>query len=693
MKRALGLVVLCLFLFLGIFTAHRNTRSYEIDPDRFYHFALSREMVKSGSLYLREVPQVADLGWGKYFPDKEFFFHQITALGYRLGQDQGVIYAVLACFGLAVSAFFLYGASALHWFPALLVTLATFGLPVQFFRMLSVRPHVVAVLFFVLLNLSILRRKRWGIFAAAFFYALSYHAFYLALVCLGVLGVASYFRKPEERKRQLIDSAAGIGGVVAGLLVNPHFPSNLILAYEISRIPSLMAGKLSTAIFGSELYPFDSIEFLHHLLWPMAICFVGLLFLGQVFSRWRAGQSVDWRWFYLSPLALFFLLLCFQTRRAVEYLVPVAGLLLVLILEQIKSWQRREFTLAAFGFFGFAGLVAGDHLAANRISPNQNRAQILRGAIQAIPEGAEKIYNCEWDTSPALYYYRPDLNFVDIMDPSLLYFHREDAFYSRESLRVGKVGDARNLLKNAFGASYALCQHPEIRAQLEAEPGVRRIFPKTNDPTLLISYGLYEIQSEEVPNFVRAFRIGLLPQASSENFTSLQPTDAEGEPLAEDLGGTNFLNLFPVAAKSLKQKPNSYCALVSPAFSELSRLAGATHLSLGGGRNLRLWVNGKLLYESRSAFVRAQSSQVIVPLPKALSTNDKVEVLVCSGGDAPFWGVALSAWTIKEIENTCRWKRLGVDGNSSLAAYSGREAATCLGPLAVPTVSPALSAQ
>ena len=60
------------------------------DPDRYYHFALSRDMVASGQVFLRSVPQVEDLGWGELFVDKEFLFHQLTALGYRIAGDGGV---------------------------------------------------------------------------------------------------------------------------------------------------------------------------------------------------------------------------------------------------------------------------------------------------------------------------------------------------------------------------------------------------------------------------------------------------------------------------------------------------------------------------------------------------------------------------------------------------------------------------
>lgn len=680
-----------------IFFAHAKTNVYLLDPDRYYHFALSREMVDSGSLFLREVRQVADLGWNEYFPDKEFFFHQITALGYRIAGDQGVIYSVLSFFVLTLSAFFIYATRRLPILPSALVTVATFTLPIFFYRMLSVRPHVTAVLFFVLLNIGILRRRRWEIALAAFLFVLTYHAFYIALICLGALAVVSLLQKGEERRSGLINSAIGIGAVVVGLLVNPYFPSNIVSALEISKIPFLMRGELSSASFGSELYPLNSVEFLQLLIWPMAIVFLGLTFFGAVISKWWRGLTLDWRWLYLSPLTLFFLLLCFQSRRASEYLVPMTGFLLLLALEEVKRWSWKEYSASLVAFSIFVALNVKDHRIAG-FSNSKTWYPEIRDAVLAIPDlPGGKIYNCEWDTTPSLYYHRPEFRFIDIMDPSLLYFHRKDIFQSRESLRLGKVGDAHNLISKAFGADYALCMHPEIRTQLDGEPGLRRIHPIIGDPALSapIVYTVYEIRKERIEQFVRSFVVRVFPQATKEGFQSLTPADAATEEKEEELENTSFMNLLMIAPgfKSHGEKaPEAFCALVRPTVKEMERIQGAKYLALGGGRNLRFWLNDRLIYESGVGFARAQATQVVVPLAKPLQASDQLKIVACSSSDAPFWGVAVSAWKRQELEELCRWKRSGATGVSSKADFSGKEAFTCLGPIAAPAVPQSLRA-
>ena len=53
----------------------------DVDPDRSYHYALSRVVAEQG--VPRTLPQVTGIGWDKAFFDKEFLWHQLTGLGYH----------------------------------------------------------------------------------------------------------------------------------------------------------------------------------------------------------------------------------------------------------------------------------------------------------------------------------------------------------------------------------------------------------------------------------------------------------------------------------------------------------------------------------------------------------------------------------------------------------------------------------
>ncbi len=73
----LAVVQLMTTVYAGVYGAHIQAGSN--DPVRYHHLALSRLSSEQG--LLRTLPQIEDLGWGQYFPDKEFLFHVLTATG------------------------------------------------------------------------------------------------------------------------------------------------------------------------------------------------------------------------------------------------------------------------------------------------------------------------------------------------------------------------------------------------------------------------------------------------------------------------------------------------------------------------------------------------------------------------------------------------------------------------------------
>ncbi len=69
------------------------------DPDRYYHLGLAAITSKQG--LPATLPQVEDLGWGRYFPDKEFLFHAATGAADWLAGPSGVM-AVVPISGIAI---------------------------------------------------------------------------------------------------------------------------------------------------------------------------------------------------------------------------------------------------------------------------------------------------------------------------------------------------------------------------------------------------------------------------------------------------------------------------------------------------------------------------------------------------------------------------------------------------------------
>lgn len=668
------------------------TTSFESDPDRFYHFALSREMLAKGYWYLVELPQVEGLGWDKYFVEKEFLYHQLTSVAYYFKQESGVIFLTFGLSIISALAFFQFTLFSLPPLIATTLTIFLFSLPQFFFRLNLVRPHCLSILLFFVFQIGLLRRKPLLAFISSLLFTLSYHAFYMVGICC-LLSIAAKWI--EERKGdsplgvELKPELLGLLGIFAGVLVNPYFPSNVQSSIQIAMIPKLMQGELSRISFGMELYSPQASEFLRLFYVPM-ICMTALLCLmGYELRKVGSLKLISSKLSYLTVTSGFLLILAFQSPRMIEYLVPITGFALVLLLERISAWNFRR-TLFFFApmlviFVHGLSVIVGE----GRKSENPwvvNSKDILT----AIPlEGEKKkVFNCEWEISPSIYYHRPDLQFIDILDPSLLYFANRGAFQSREALRNGLVADVYGLIKNGFKADYALCSDPGIVQQLDQDPGFRRLSPSKAwaKQKGYVSPVLFELSPSSAPQFIQSFQVTKINDfKAAEIFQySLQSLENRKGTTKEHLAESSYMNLFSVfSSERILKEDEAHCALVGLPKEEISRIQGAEYLVLGGGRGFQFWLNGKPVFSTQEAFLRSQATQIVVPLERKLALQDRIEVMVCSAKASQHWGLSLSAWTKRELENHCSQKN-ALEPKEIQWPLTGSKAMTCLGPMASP---------
>jgi hypothetical protein len=683
--KCLGAAVI-IILFAWV---HRVEKFSRVDPDRYYHFALSREMVNSGKLFLRELPQVEGLGWNRFFAEKEFLFHQFTALGYRLAGDAGVGWAalILALGGPLVFYFFASGQAGVA--SGFLITLIFFANPLLFQRLLLIRPHVLAIACFTAMLASALRRNKTALAVSIFLFALSYHAFYIPVLVLAAVLSAAYFTRSEAEagapERYWDLAPAGLAGLVAGILVNPYFPANLVFGLQIAQIPGLMAGKLRAIGFGAELYPISSDVFLVNFSLPLVIF---LLAIWQMSQGRRQKGAFRYSSLFLVQLSLVCLVMSFQSRRGAEYLFPVSAFL------ALELWQafRKE-----WGKWGrYLGLAAATLLLVHslwhdsrylRFSQNQ-LAEASLEAARALPADSEaKVFNCEWDSTPYLFYSRPKVRFLDILDPSLLYFANESAHKAREELKRAQVGDPYGLIRNAFKADYLFCHHPDVISQVERDPRFRRIYPENiesiaNENTVFV----YELRPKPLDDYAKDYEVSFIP-ARGHDYRSLSPADAEKKRLPVKLTFTSYLDLSYVFKPRLKEVKDDepLCALVVP--KDPAALAGSTFLSLGGGRNLRVWKNGQPWFGSGMAYSQASMHQQVLSLHNGLKGTDRLEFVVCSARHAGFWGFSLLGLTEAKFRELCTWKQASNSSTKPPFAFPyERISRSCLGEFAQPAI-------
>ncbi len=676
-------------LIASIFTLlYRDGRFALGDPDRYYHFALSREMVKSGEIFLRSLPQVEDLGWGELFVDKEFLYHQLTALGYRLGGDAGVEIASLLCSLAAMLVLFLFASRRLPPALACSVTFLTLACPLFLSRMLMLRPHVLAVFGFSLMTLAVLSRRPLATGLAVFFFTLSYHAFYVPLICLAILLPLSFLAGKEAGVAWRKVALAGVLGCLCGIIVNPYFPGNVVMSLNIARITGLIQTDLAELNFGLELIPMRSDVFLESLHLPILVLFFAFFALGRgLAEKGVAAGERRIRILYLMAVAAFFLMLSFQSRRAAEYLLPASGFLLVYALDAFS--RRPRLLLAGTLLLGaLQSVIVAQGFRREAGEKQTERFRATKLAVAEIPAEANgaKVYNCEWDFSPYLFYFRPDLRFVDILDPSLLYFEAQGPFRARDDLRKGALADAYGMIRHAAKAEFVLCNDPTVNERLRTDPDVQQLFPKPGQGSALPS--VFRLAPEASPQYARAFLVSGVRGYEAGKLPAPGPAPGGEEARELVLKRSTYLDLSAVHGP----RPNDpsvflYCGKVSVAPAEIEARAGASFVALGGGQGIEIYRNGKPLFRAAPAFSTARSTQVVVPLVPPLVRADKLELVVCSSAEARFWGLSLSLWKARELEERCEWKTGKAGAGKGPWPYLGSSQSTCIGQLAAPAIS------
>jgi hypothetical protein len=674
-----------------VIVLHFSIPSVGNDPDRYYHFSLSRYMVQEGGFFPKVFPAVENLDWGDYFPDKEFLFHQITAMGYRIAGDSGVIYSSLGISILIALVFFWYASSILPIFVAFSAVGFLYLAPSIFFRLMLVRPHVLAVLLFLGILISLAKRNRIGVFFISVLFALSYHATYVPGICF-LIGIGIFFVLPNKENEWLKGLCSlGLLGLFIGTLINPYFPSNVIGSWQIAQIPYLMQGVLQGVSFGSELYQIQANVFLQTMLPSVLVALAAIFYLGNKGTRNLSSSSET---ILFLMCTLFTLLLAFLSRRGSEYFIPCSGILLCHLLSKFSfdHWKPKAF----WGSFCvlFMGLSIEQFLIESKAELFPHVKGTLKAA-ESLPLENVKVFNCEWDRAPYIIYQRPNAKVVDILDPSLLYFANENMFYQKKQFVEGMVGDPRGMLTNDFKAEYVICSNPIVVMQLQKDPSFQQISPvaKKDSPMDYAEPFVFRIQKREDLPFVKAASGKFFKRHPILEFRNLNNQSKEEFSEILSFENSSYINLEKIYKnKRISSKVDgefASCALISPTKEEIKRFSGSRYLGIGGGRNIRLWINGREFYQNKTAFVNSSLIKVLVPLEKPLDKNDLVEVMSCSSSKAPFWGIAISFWNQETLSNICKWKKELIGTNALFGEwlYQGESQETCLGPIAAKVIS------
>ena len=311
----------------------------------------------------------------------------------------------------------------------------------------------------------------------------------------------------NERRFEWRPGVYTFAGMILGNIINPYFPQNLGLFSE-HFLTKFKVGSDFAVSVGGEWYPFTGMELL--LNFPVALL---AMLAGYIFFYPKNGKLPEKATFFLM-FATVLLAAQFRSKRYAEYFPPFAILfaafswrefLIPLVKRsanngfgerEIGARESRSLGLAkqsalwSFGillvvwmFYNIFGINT-TNLAGERwketpglrsllnikenglfgdIRGNEADEKYRRAADwmkENIPAG-ERIFNCNWDDFPKLFFLDTKHSYVYGLDPNYLYSKNPEIYKSIMDITAGKIDDPAPVIREKMGARYVFSDAKE----------------------------------------------------------------------------------------------------------------------------------------------------------------------------------------------------------------------------------------
>ncbi len=412
-----------------------------------------------------------------------WFFQPVTA-----AKVATVVYATLAIFSL-YWMLYRYGVKhQLIWLAAIMTCSNAF-----FYRMnMGKAPPLTIIITVLGVHLLFQRNYKWLLplmFAFVWTYSLFPLLLFAAIIWVLIIGW-------NERRFEWRPLAYTGVGMILGNIINPYFPNNLYLFTEHFTEKFKIGSDFVVAV-GGEWYPYTGMELLMNF--PVALL---AMLIGYILFVPRSSRLPEKAAFFLAFTTIL-IAAQFRSKRFAEYFPPFAILFAAFAwsaftepksvelpdefqrdidpyldaekpTERQATWNLvRQASVWAIGLFlcvfwlynliglhkfGFdeAGMI--DNIVTNEPDGKYRRAMqwatgLDETGAENIPKG-ERIFNCNWDDFPKLFFLDTKHTYVYGLDPNYLYTKNPDLYKLLKDLTEGKVDDPAPSIRDKFGANY-----------------------------------------------------------------------------------------------------------------------------------------------------------------------------------------------------------------------------------------------
>jgi hypothetical protein len=418
------------------------------------------------------------------YADHHFLFHllQIPFLWFfepvMAAKVATVFYGSLAIFSVYWFIFRYQIDYLLVWLGALLTCANPF-----FYRMNMAKAPPLTIIITIAGIYLLFERKYIWLFPLMFVFVWTYSLFPL-LIFAAIIWTAIIAW--NERKFEWQPLAYTFGGMVLGNIINPYFPANLGLFFE-HFWTKFKVGDFDVPV-GGEWYAYSGIELLTHF--PVALI---AMLIGYILFAPKNGKMPEKSTFFLGFVTIL-LVSQFRSKRFAEYFPPFAVLFAAFswkefitpLVLQLPDYFKRDIeplldaakdsvesanvkiikqaalvfigiVLVATLFFNFRGVEklgqTGliDDIRNNEAADKYENA--MHWATENIPEG-ERIFNCNWDDFPKMFFYDQKHSYVYGLDPNYLYSKNPELYKQIGDITGGKIDDPAPIIRDQFGAKW-----------------------------------------------------------------------------------------------------------------------------------------------------------------------------------------------------------------------------------------------
>lgn len=483
-----------------------------MDGDPFYHAKITQLMLEQKNT-VKDFPWLPMSVFSDGYYDHHFLFH-IFLLPFNavIGDPLIAIRVATSFFSalfLAVMYLFFYKLTPrTALFPCILALLSSSLI----FRLSLDKAPAISLVFLFCGLFATLKKKYVWLFVVSFLYVWLYSAWPLIFIAvafycfanalaklfssehslsLRTFPVKDFFSLCAQKENMLL-LASCVGGLVAGIVINPYFPQNIIFYKTHLLSIAMVTGGVFFGI-GNEWLPVDPISFINEntpfmIFWICAFCWTSL----QIASRIRSvpipsylktPSSLSAPSLFFMIFSLFLLFATIKSRRMGEYFIPIGSAFIAFTLQDFfrrASW--REFLRSLYGLLRNSTTalqcifcyMAGVFIVITLLQmssfpyislwdtvntknyPFHSLARVSDFISRTIPKGA-LIINDDWSYFPQLMYYADAYKFAWGLDPTFTHDAYPD-FFSAVS-KLGKEKDhtdISNILKNTLHSSYLL---------------------------------------------------------------------------------------------------------------------------------------------------------------------------------------------------------------------------------------------